>query len=54
MRTFLLVDSGAGLQRADLVAVEMLEEFNLPYVVSVYIALTLVLSFTIPYIANAK
>ncbi|KAA0715759.1 GTP-binding protein 8 [Triplophysa tibetana] len=35
VRTFLLVDSGAGLQRSDLVAVEMLEEFNLPYVLVV-------------------
>lgn len=36
VRTFLLVDGGAGLQKADLVAVEMCEEFNLPFVVSVY------------------
>lgn len=35
VRTFLLVDSGVGLQRADLVAVEMLEEFSLPYVLVV-------------------
>uniref|UniRef100_A0A673IJD5 GTP-binding protein 8 n=2 Tax=Sinocyclocheilus rhinocerous TaxID=307959 RepID=A0A673IJD5_9TELE len=35
VRTFLLVDGGAGLQKADLVAVEMCEEFNLPYVLVV-------------------
>ncbi|KAM9487046.1 GTP-binding protein 8 isoform 1-T3 [Clarias gariepinus] len=31
MRTFLLVDGGAGLQKFDLVAVEMCEEFGIPY-----------------------
>lgn len=41
MRTFLLVDGGAGLQKADLVAVEMCEEFNLPYVVSLSLVLLL-------------
>uniref|UniRef100_A0A8C2C163 GTP-binding protein 8 n=1 Tax=Cyprinus carpio TaxID=7962 RepID=A0A8C2C163_CYPCA len=35
VRTFLLVDGGAGLQKVDLVAVEMCEEFNLPYVLVV-------------------
>lgn len=35
VRTFLLVDGGAGLQKADLVALEMFQEFNLPFVVSV-------------------
>ncbi|XP_056322022.1 GTP-binding protein 8 [Danio aesculapii] len=34
-RTFLLVDASAGLQSTDLVAVEMCEEFNLPYVLVV-------------------
>ncbi|XP_051566401.1 GTP-binding protein 8-like [Myxocyprinus asiaticus] len=33
--TFLLLDGGAGLQKADLVAVEMCEEFSLPYVLVV-------------------
>ncbi|KAG5282877.1 hypothetical protein AALO_G00035710 [Alosa alosa] len=32
VRTFLLVDGSVGPQRADLVAVEMCEEFGLPYV----------------------
>ncbi|XP_066542861.1 GTP-binding protein 8 isoform X2 [Hoplias malabaricus] len=32
VRTFLLVDGGAGLQKLDLVAVEMCEEFGIPYV----------------------
>ncbi len=41
MRTFLLVDGGAGLQKADLVAVEMCEEFYLPYVVSLSLMLLL-------------
>lgn len=36
MRTFLLVDGGVGLQKFDLVAVEMCEEFGIPYVVSVF------------------
>ncbi|KAL6485270.1 hypothetical protein MHYP_G00073150 [Metynnis hypsauchen] len=31
VRTFLLVDGGAGLQKLDLVAVEMCEEFGIPY-----------------------
>ncbi|XP_051761652.1 GTP-binding protein 8 isoform X2 [Ctenopharyngodon idella] len=35
VRTFLLVDGGAGLQKADLVAVEMCQEFNLPFVLVV-------------------
>ncbi|XP_076857567.1 GTP-binding protein 8 isoform X2 [Brachyhypopomus gauderio] len=30
-RTFILVDGGAGLQKFDLVAVEMCEEFGIPY-----------------------
>lgn len=34
-RTFLLVDASAGMQSTDLVAVEMFEEFNLPYVLVV-------------------
>uniref|UniRef100_A0A9J8ARW8 EngB-type G domain-containing protein n=2 Tax=Cyprinus carpio TaxID=7962 RepID=A0A9J8ARW8_CYPCA len=34
VRTISLVDGGAGLQKADLVAVDMFEVFNLPYVVS--------------------
>lgn len=34
VRTFLLVDGSVGPQRADLIAVEMCEEFGLPYVVS--------------------
>ncbi len=36
----MLVDGGAGLQKSDLVAVEMCEEFNLPYVVSLSHAFT--------------
>lgn len=32
VRTFLLVDSSVGPQKADLIAVEMCEEFGLPYV----------------------
>ena len=35
VRTFLLVDGFVGPQKADLIAVEMCEEFGLPYVVSV-------------------
>ncbi|XP_060785362.1 LOW QUALITY PROTEIN: GTP-binding protein 8 [Neoarius graeffei] len=35
MRTFLLVDGGVGLQKFDLVAVEMCEEFGIPYVLVV-------------------
>ncbi|KAG7331579.1 hypothetical protein KOW79_005548 [Hemibagrus wyckioides] len=35
MRTFLLVDGGVGLQKFDLVAVEMCEEFGIPYVMVV-------------------
>ena len=35
MRTFLLVDSVVGIQKADNIAIEMCEEFALPYVVSV-------------------
>ncbi|XP_072541385.1 GTP-binding protein 8 [Salminus brasiliensis] len=35
MRTFLLVDGGAGLQKFDMVAVEMCEEFGIPYVLVV-------------------
>ncbi|XP_038609922.1 GTP-binding protein 8 isoform X2 [Tachyglossus aculeatus] len=31
-RTFLLVDSGVGIQKADYTAIEMCEEFALPYV----------------------
>lgn len=38
MRTFLLVDGGVGLQKFDLVAVEMCEEFGIPYVVSVFLS----------------
>uniref|UniRef100_A0A8C2D2U6 G domain-containing protein n=1 Tax=Cyprinus carpio TaxID=7962 RepID=A0A8C2D2U6_CYPCA len=34
VRTISLVDGGAGLQKADLVAVDMFEVFNLPYVVT--------------------
>ncbi|KAM4699091.1 GTP-binding protein 8 isoform 2-T3 [Discoglossus pictus] len=34
-RTFLIVDSSIGLQKADLVAVEMCEEFGIPYAVVV-------------------
>lgn len=37
MRTFLLVDGDVGLQKFDLVAVEMCEEFGIPYVVSVFV-----------------
>ena len=33
-RTFLLVDGVVGLQKTDHIAVEMLEEFGIPYVVS--------------------
>lgn len=33
MRTFLLVDGSVGLQTADLIALEMCEEFRRPYVV---------------------
>ena len=33
-RTFLLVDAVVGIQSTDLIAVEMLEEFGIPYVVS--------------------
>lgn len=32
-RTFLLVDGVVGLQKTDHIAVEMLEEFAIPYVV---------------------
>ncbi|XP_018413366.1 PREDICTED: GTP-binding protein 8 [Nanorana parkeri] len=32
-RTFLLLDSSIGIQQADLIAVEMCEEFGIPYVV---------------------
>lgn len=32
-RTFLLVDGVVGLQKTDHIAVEMLEEFGIPYVV---------------------
>lgn len=32
-RTFLLVDGVVGLQKMDNIAVEMLEEFGIPYVV---------------------
>lgn len=35
MRTFLLVDGSLGLQQFDLVAVEMCEEFGIPYVLVV-------------------
>lgn len=35
MRTFLLVDSVVGIQKADNIAIEMCEEFALPYVVSI-------------------
>ncbi|KAL7866212.1 hypothetical protein SRHO_G00114590 [Serrasalmus rhombeus] len=35
VRTFLLVDGGAGLQKLDLAAVEMCEEFGIPYVLVV-------------------
>lgn len=38
LRTFLLVDGGVGLQKFDLVAVEMCEEFGIPYVVSGYVS----------------
>lgn len=38
MRTFLLVDGGAGLQKFDLVAVEMCEEFGIPYAVGVFLS----------------
>lgn len=38
MRTFLLVDGSVGLQKFDLIASEMCEEFGIPYVVSVFIA----------------
>ncbi|KAM4795597.1 GTP-binding protein 8 [Rhinophrynus dorsalis] len=34
-RTFLLVDGSIGIQKADLIAVEMCEEFGIPYVVVV-------------------
>ncbi|XP_075053412.1 GTP-binding protein 8 isoform X1 [Mixophyes fleayi] len=34
-RTFLLVDGSAGIQEADLIAVEMCEEFGIPYVLVV-------------------
>lgn len=33
-RTFLLVDAKEGIQEMDNIAVEMLEEFGIPYVVS--------------------
>lgn len=33
-RTFLLVDAKEGIQELDNIAVEMLEEFGIPYVVS--------------------
>lgn len=36
MRTFLLVDGNVGLQAFDLVAVEMCEEFGIPYVVKCF------------------
>lgn len=32
-RTFLLVDGVVGLQKTDHIAIEMLEEFGIPYVV---------------------
>lgn len=32
MRTFLLVDSVVGIQKTDSIAIEMCEEFALPYV----------------------
>ncbi|KAB1283447.1 GTP-binding protein 8 [Camelus dromedarius] len=35
MRTFLLVDSVVGIQKMDNIAIEMCEEFALPYVVSI-------------------
>ncbi|XP_026151238.1 GTP-binding protein 8 [Mastacembelus armatus] len=35
MRTFLLVDGSVGLQKADLIALEMCEEFRQPYVMVV-------------------
>lgn len=35
MRTFLLVDSVVGIQKTDNIAIEMCEEFALPYVVSI-------------------
>lgn len=38
MRTFLLVDGSVGLQKFDLVAVEMCEEFGIPYGVSVILS----------------
>ncbi|KAG8450121.1 hypothetical protein GDO86_002663 [Hymenochirus boettgeri] len=34
-RTFLLVDGSVGFQKADLIAIEMCEEFGIPYVVVV-------------------
>lgn len=34
----MLVDGGVGLQKFDLVAVEMCEEFGIPYVVSVFLS----------------
>jgi hypothetical protein len=34
-RTFLLVDSVVGITKTDNIAIEMCEEFGLPYVVSV-------------------
>lgn len=33
-RTFLLVDGQTGMQETDFIAIEMLEEFGIPYVVS--------------------
>lgn len=33
MRTFLLVDGSVGLQKADMIALEMCEEMRRPYVV---------------------
>uniref|UniRef100_A0A8C1VP75 EngB-type G domain-containing protein n=1 Tax=Cyprinus carpio TaxID=7962 RepID=A0A8C1VP75_CYPCA len=49
VRTISLVDGGAGLQKADLVAVDMFEVFNLPYVVS--LSLMLLLNFS-PFLST--
>ena len=47
MRTFLLVDSVVGIQKADSIAIEMCEELALPNVVSISFKLWLQLEIPV-------
>lgn len=43
VRTFLLVDGSVGLQKADLIALEMCEETRCPYVVGLWLNFSFVI-----------